>query len=617
MSEISAQKDKDIEKSVVIGNIDSDEIIRDLRKLINEDQNPAYICETRLNNPNYLAIIHANQRFCEVFNIDEENLIGKNYDFLLSGIDLDYSSEDHLEYIRLVKSVKSLHPCSVIIGLIDKKEGAVKTKFKINFNTNICLKTKYYVTFSFEKIEDVLNVNQDQKTSNQILVRNLERAISNERLLRQVSYLIVSDLPIKEIAQKIAQILSEYLKVDRCIMHDYHDGKTSFVVEYHNKYVKSMTAKKDDEDNISTLTRYINFQNRFYSKFAIKKNKSSPLISLDTVSDSNFTEIADICKKYLILSQISVTTVFNDKINGGIYLHHSEKRQWSVDETELIEMISDQFSIAIDRSFSVEKVMIANHELLEKTLELKEALKEEKNMRKMQSEFVAMASHEFKTPLQIIDSNRELIARKLKALKIKEEPLDKYLDKIKATVLRMNGLIQSTLNLSKIEMAEGSIKLNKTDFNLKSLLLDIIDKNSNLASDKKIEIIVNLDNLPEIYNGDQKLLDHSFTNIITNAIKYSHDGTKVEVCSKDDETRIFIEVLDHGIGIPKDDVSNIGKKFFRAKNTLSVAGTGIGIYLTKYFVELHGGSVVISSKVNIGTKVKVILPKYNIVSSKI
>ena len=108
MSEISAQKDKDIEKSVVIGNIDSDEIIRDLRKLINEDQNPAYICETRLNNPNYLAIIHANQRFCEAFNIDEENLIGKNYDFLLSGIDLDYSSEDHLEYIRLVKSVKSL-----------------------------------------------------------------------------------------------------------------------------------------------------------------------------------------------------------------------------------------------------------------------------------------------------------------------------------------------------------------------------------------------------------------------------------------------------------------------------------------------------------------------------
>jgi signal transduction histidine kinase len=617
VSEILAQKDKDIKIPSIVGNIDSDEITRDLKKLIDEDQNPAYICETRQNNPNYLAIIYANQRFYESFNIDEENLVGKNYDFLLSNIDLDYSSEDHLEYIRLVKSVKSLQPCSVIISLFDRKESAIKTKFKINFNTNICLKTKHYVTFIFEKIADVLNVNQDQKSSNQILVRNLERAISNERLLRQVSYLIVSDLPIKEIAQKIAQILSEYLKVDRCIMHDYHDGKTSFVAEYHNKYVKSMTSKKDDEDDISVLTRYINFQNRFYSKFAIKKNKSSPLISLDTVSDSNFTEITDICTKYLILSQISVTTVFNDRINGGIYLHHSEKRQWSVDETELIEMIADQFSIAIDRSFSVEKVMIANHELLEKTLELKEALKEEKNMRKMQSEFVAMASHEFKTPLQIIDSTRELIARKLKSLKIQEEPLDKYLDKIKATVLRMNGLIQSTLNLSKIEMAEGAIKLNKADFNLKSLILDIIDKNSNLASDKKIEIIVNLDDLPEIYNGDQKLLDHSFTNIITNAIKYSHDGTKVEVHSKNDETRIFIEVLDHGIGIPKDDVSNIGKKFFRAKNTLSVAGTGIGIYLTKYFVELHGGSIIISSKVNIGTKVKVILPKINIIPSKI
>ncbi len=609
MSENLAQEN--IKKTSISNSENSKDILEDLKKLIDEDLNPAYICETRENNPNYLAIIYANQKFYEIFNIDEENLVGKNYDFLLSNIDLDYSSEDHLEYIRLVKSVKSIQPCSVIISLFDKREHLLKTKFKINFNAHICFNKRHYVSFILEKIEDVLNVGGDQKNSNQILVRNLERAISNERLLRQVSYLIVSDLPIKETAQKIAQILSEYLKVDRCIIHDYRDGKTSFVAEYHNKYVKSMTSRKSDEDNILLLTKYINFQNRFYSRFAIKKNKSSPLISVDTVSDSNFYDIADICTKYLILSQISVTTVFNDKINGGIYLHHSQKRQWSIDETELVEMIADQFSIAIDRSFSVERVMVANHELLEKTLELKEALKEEKNMRKMQSEFVAMASHEFKTPLQIIDSTRELIGRKLKSLKIQEESLDKYLDKIKATILRMNGLIQSTLNLAKIEMAEGSIKLNCADFNLKSLILDIIDKNSNLASDKKIKIIVALDNLPEIYNGDQKLLDHSFTNIITNAIKYSHDGSKVEIHAKNDETRIFIEVLDHGIGIPKDDVSNVGKKFFRAKNTLSVAGTGIGIYLTKYFVELHGGSVIISSKVNIGTKVKVILPKIN------
>lgn len=602
-------KQNDVEEIAAGNDINPSDITDDLRKVIDEDPNPAYICETRNDNPNYLAITYVNQRFCDAFNVDSENVIGKSYDFLLSNVDLDYSSEDHLEYIRLIKSVKSLQPCSVIISLFDEKDGLVKTKFKINFNTNICLQQKYYVSFIFEKIEDALSVNQSQKNSNQVLVRSLERAISNERLLRQVSYLIVSDLPIKEIAQKISQILSEYLKVDRCLMHDYRDGKTNFVVEYNNKYVKSMTQRSGEDDNIALLTRYINFQNRFYTKFATKKSKSSPLISVDTVNDANFLDIVDICKKYSILSQISVTTVFNDKINGGIYLHHSATRQWSVDETELVEMVADQFSIAIDRSFSVEKVMIANHELLEKTLELKEALRDEKNMRKMQSEFIAMASHEFKTPLQIIDSTRELIGRKLKSLKVQEESLDKYLDKIKSTISRMNGLIQSTLNLSKIEMAEGSIKLVKADFNLKSLILDIIDKNSNLASDKKIEIMVDLNDLPPLYNGDQKLLDHSFTNIITNAVKYSHDNSKVEIHAKVDDKRIFIEVLDHGIGIPKEDVASVGKKFFRAKNTLSVAGTGIGIYLTKYFVELHGGSVIISSKVNVGTKVKVILPK--------
>jgi signal transduction histidine kinase len=588
-------------------------IIENLKKEVDKIQNPAFISQTRQDNPNYLSIIYANQKFYEVFDIDEENLLGKSYDFLFNELDLDYSSEDYLEYIRLVKSVKSFHSCSIIINLESRQGAFSKSKFKINFNPEVALKQKadsikHYVSFSFEKIPDNGEVKIEQKNSNQILVRNLERAICNERLLRQVSYLIISDLPIKEIAQKTAKILCEYLKVDRCLLHDYRDGRTNFVVEYNNKYVKSMTSKKEGEDNIALLTRYINFQNHFYSKFSGKKNKSTPLIFNDTINDGNFYKVIDICQKYSILSQIAVTTIFNDKINGGMYLHHSEKRQWSVDEIELVEMVADQFSIAIDRSISVEKVLVANHELLEKTLELKEALKEEKNMRKMQSEFVAMASHEFKTPLQIIDSTRELIARKLKSVQIKDESLEKYLNKVKISVVRMNGLIQSTLNLSKIEMAEGEIKLNKQDFNLKNLILDIIDKNSNLALDKKINVLTDIEILPELFNADQKLLDLSFTNLITNAIKYSHDNSEVKINAYIDNKNITIEVIDQGIGIPKEDIINIGKKFFRAKNTLSVAGTGIGIYLTKYFVELHNGTIIINSEINLGTAVKVILP---------
>ena len=111
-----------------------------------------------------------------------------------------------------------------------------------------------------------------------------------------------------------------------------------------------------------------------------------------------------------------------------------------------------------------------------------------------------------------------------------------------------------------------------------------------------------------MYNGDQKLLDHCFSNIITNAIKYLRNNSSVKINGSLQNKKLILKVTDSGIGIPKNDISNIGKKFFRAANTLSVSGTGIGLFLTKYFVELHNGSVLIESELDVGTVITVELP---------
>lgn len=229
-------------------------------------------------------------------------------------------------------------------------------------------------------------------------------------------------------------------------------------------------------------------------------------------------------------------------------------------------------------------------------------------MRKMQSEFVALVSHEFKTPLQIIDSTRELLVRKIKSHNIVDESIDKSFERIKSGILRMNGLIHSTLNLAKMESGNSKITVERQIFSLKAFILDIVEKNSNLATNKNIKVNLRIDDLPEEFNGDPKLLDHSITNIISNAIKYSKNDSAVKIFAKTGKTKLLIKVVDQGIGIPKDDLKNIGQKFFRAKNSLAVAGTGIGLYLTKYFIELHGGSVLIESEINFGTSVSVILP---------
>ncbi|NBV06499.1 MAG: sensor histidine kinase [Proteobacteria bacterium] len=592
-----------------------------LKNKIKNNQQAAFICRTKENNPNYLSIVYANQKFYEIFGISESNLLGKSYDFLFNNLDFDYSSEDQIEYIRLVKAVKDFHESSVIVSLENHKEEIKKIKFKITFlpikkevlqpelkEDLSILKSASYAIFSFEEF-DLNFVEQNPEKSNVVLLKNLERALRNERLLREVGYLIVSDLSIRQIAYEISKMLCQHLKVDRCLLHDYQKGSTNFVVEYRGGDSVKMFQDNADPESLKMLTDYINFQNFFYKKVGDKNKKSSLIIAEDVMNDVNFSPIHQICEKYSIASQISITTSFNSTINGGIYIHQSEKRSWLVEEIDLLETVADQFSIAIDRSYSVERVMISNHELLEKTKQLKEALKKEKNMRKMQSEFVALVSHEFKTPLQIIDSTRELLARKIKSLAIKDESFDKSLDRIKSGIQRMNGLIHSTLNLARMENDENSIKVEKQIFDLNNFVNDIIEKNSNLALQKNITVMTRIEDLPTEFNGDQKLLDHSLTNIISNAIKYSKNNSTVKILSKTSETRVLIRVVDQGIGIPKEDLSQIGQKFFRAKNTLSVAGTGIGLYLTKYFIELHGGSLLIESEINVGTSVTVVLSK--------
>jgi signal transduction histidine kinase len=332
--------------------------------------------------------------------------------------------------------------------------------------------------------------------------------------------------------------------------------------------------------------------------------------------DLRFKKVDDICREFGIVSQILVITAFDGKINGGLFVQQSTPRNWTTEEIELIEMIAEQFSVAVDRSFSISKVIVSNQTLLEKTLELKKTLKQEKEMRQMQNDFVAIVSHEFKTPLQVIDSTRELLLRKLRAHGIVDESIDKCLLKIKSGVVRMNGLIQSTLNLSKMEMDNGDIAVNKQDFNIVASINEIIERNRTLAIDKSIEIKVDISAFPQVYNGDQKLLDHCFSNVISNAIKYSRNNTVVTINGFIDDKNLTLKVIDSGIGIPKEDIQNIGKKFFRAKNTLSVSGTGIGLYLTKYFVELHNGSVLIESELNIGTTISVMLPIKSNTNSK-
>mgnify|MGYP000695833932 FL=1 len=175
----------------------------------------------------------------------------------------------------------------------------------------------------------------------------------------------------------------------------------------------------------------------------------------------------------------------------------------------------------------------------------------------------------------------------------------------------MTNLIDSTLNLSKVEENEsgGQVSLHKQDLHLHTLLSDVIEKISDLLIKRNVSLKKIFNAKEDLINADHNLLEHCLSNIISNAIKYSKKNTEVKIGTICDEKSLSIVIVDQGIGIPKEDIKRIGQKFFRSSNTLSESGSGIGLYLTKYFIELHNGNVAIESKESIGTKVTITLPK--------
>lgn len=231
-----------------------------------------------------------------------------------------------------------------------------------------------------------------------------------------------------------------------------------------------------------------------------------------------------------------------------------------------------------------------------------EALETEREMNQMQQEFVSMASHEFRTPLAIIDGAAQRIARR--ADRMAPEDLVERIGKIRSAVKRMTGLIERTLDASRFNA--GRLELEPGDVDLKQLLIDICDRQREISTEHVIDVEVL--NLPDLIVGDAKLLNQIFTNLLSNATKYSRDDPRVYVEAGTDGDEVVVAISDHGVGIPADELPRLFERFFRARTSIGIPGTGIGLNLVKQLVELHAGSVVLESEEGFGSIFTVRLP---------
>ena len=237
---------------------------------------------------------------------------------------------------------------------------------------------------------------------------------------------------------------------------------------------------------------------------------------------------------------------------------------------------------------------------------LQESLAKEKELNELKTRFLSTTSHEFRTPLTSILSSMQLVQKYRK--KWSDEQLDEHFIKVKYSVQNLTKLLDDILTLSRSE--SGKLTFSPSTMNLPKFILDIVKEVEHISNEKH-EIIFNYSLKGNEYLIDPKLMNFILMNLLTNAIKYSPDGGKVELNISHYGNQIQIIVNDEGIGIPKDENDRLFEPFHRAKNTENIPGTGLGLSIVQLAVQMYNGKIDFQSELGKGTKFIVTLPLEN------
>lgn len=251
-------------------------------------------------------------------------------------------------------------------------------------------------------------------------------------------------------------------------------------------------------------------------------------------------------------------------------------------------------------------VIIISQMLFDKEKNVWQMQKEQeylKSLEELKTNFVSLISHDLKTPLAKIQSviNRVKSDHSLNSM----EKLSGELNSIYQESKLLDRYIKSILNLLKIESKDFSISKKPVDIN------EIIEKAclqlKPFGDEKGISFRLNLEPM-FLIEADKVLVQEIIINILENAIKYSKPNKFVEIKSFEDDSFVNIEIIDQGLGIKEEHLDLVFEKFYRNENSTSTQGTGLGLFLVKYFIELHNGFIHIDSKIDVGTKITVKLP---------
>ncbi|GAA4466441.1 hypothetical protein GCM10023093_20590 [Nemorincola caseinilytica] len=233
--------------------------------------------------------------------------------------------------------------------------------------------------------------------------------------------------------------------------------------------------------------------------------------------------------------------------------------------------------------------------------ELLAALEKEKELNELKSRFVSMASHEFRTPLSAVLSSVYLLSR---YINVAEQPqVEKHIQRIISSVTSLTEILNDFLSVGKID--EGNIQVNFKEYDITTQIRDILQDVNHLLK-KGQQIKYEHTGKSPLVTLDPSMMKHIISNLLSNAMKFSFEDSTIHLSTKVAGKKLTISVQDHGMGIPKEDIDSLFKRFFRSSNATNIQGTGLGLHIVSKYTELMKGTVKCDSKLGEGTKFTII-----------
>ncbi|HMG07834.1 MAG TPA: GAF domain-containing sensor histidine kinase, partial [Mucilaginibacter sp.] len=277
---------------------------------------------------------------------------------------------------------------------------------------------------------------------------------------------------------------------------------------------------------------------------------------------------------YLAVPVISSTGA----VIGGLFFGHQEPGVFTIDHEALASSIASQAAVALDNSKLFQEV---------------KALSAKKD------EFIALASHELKTPLTTIKGYLQVLDRAER-----DQVSKSFISKMLKQVDKLNALISDLLDVSKVEA--GKLRLDLEVFDLRTLAEEVTEILN--YTNKTHQIILQGEGEALWIKADKQRMEQVMVNLLTNAIKYSPNANQAQISLEQAAGEVTVTVKDQGMGLTKDQQKQIFTRFYRVEGNANIPGLGLGLYLTKEIIDRHHGKIGVYSVPEKGSEFYFSLP---------